>query len=84
MSEDSNKKSKLPDFKEVTSMAGKLFHDMKKSVSEIIAEYKANHPNEPATEKPKAEKKPASEEPKTEKAPKEEPKAEDNEPPADK
>lgn len=33
-------KSKLPDLKELSSMAGKLFKDVKTSVSEIIDEYK--------------------------------------------
>ena len=33
-------KSKLPDFRELTSMAGKLFKDVKTSVSEIIGDYK--------------------------------------------
>lgn len=33
-------KSKLPDFKEMTSIASKLFKDVKQSVSEIIDDYK--------------------------------------------
>lgn len=36
--------SKLPDFKELSSMAGKLYKDVKTSICEIIAEYKKNHP----------------------------------------
>ncbi|NKB47601.1 MAG: hypothetical protein GKR77_07420 [Legionellales bacterium] len=35
-------KSKLPDFKEVTGMASKLFTDVKTSITEIIEEYKTN------------------------------------------
>jgi len=37
-------KSKMPDLNEITSMAGKLFRDVKKSITEIIADYKNNHP----------------------------------------
>ena len=33
-------KSKMPDLKELSSMAGKLFKDVKTSVSEIIDDYK--------------------------------------------
>ncbi|KTD18887.1 hypothetical protein [Legionella jordanis] len=33
-------KSKLPDFKELSSFANKLFKDVKKSVTEIIDDYK--------------------------------------------
>ncbi|ASQ46332.1 hypothetical protein [Legionella clemsonensis] len=33
-------KSKLPDFKEITSIASKFFNDVSKSVSEIITDYK--------------------------------------------
>ena len=36
-------KSMLPDLKEVTSIASKLFKDVKKSVTEIIDEYKEKH-----------------------------------------
>lgn len=74
----SDLKSKMPDISEITSMAGKLFKDVKKSISEIIADYKASHPAaEEESASTKAEK---SEEPakkakvKEEKA--EEPKAE--------
>jgi len=35
----SEQKSKLPDFNEITSMAGKLFKDVKKSVCEIVKDY---------------------------------------------
>ncbi len=42
----SDLKSKIPDINEITAMAGKLFKDVKKSVTEIIADYKANHPTE--------------------------------------
>lgn len=37
----SDQKSKLPDFKELTSMTSKLFNDLKTSVKEIIHDYKA-------------------------------------------
>lgn len=33
-------KSKLPDFKELTAMTGKLFKGLKNSVDEIIQDYK--------------------------------------------
>ncbi len=33
--------SKMPSLDEVTSMAGKLFKDIKKSVTEIASDYKA-------------------------------------------
>lgn len=36
----SNSKSKFPDLKELTAMAGKFFNDIKHSVTEIIADYK--------------------------------------------
>ncbi|WP_131783280.1 hypothetical protein [Legionella gresilensis] len=35
-------KSKLPSLQELTHMAGKLFKDVKNSISEIIGEYKQN------------------------------------------
>ncbi|MBA2656052.1 MAG: hypothetical protein H0U70_03610 [Tatlockia sp.] len=47
----SESKSKFPDLKEISSMAGKLFNDVKKSVSEIYCEYKKNHA-EPAPTEP--------------------------------
>lgn len=52
----SDSKSKLPDFKEISSMAGKLFHDIKKSVGEIIVDYKKHRDEHPAPKKaaPKA------------------------------
>ena len=37
-------KSKLPDMKEISNMAGKLYQDVKKSVTEIYDDYKTNHP----------------------------------------
>ena len=43
----SDLKSKLPDMNELSSIAGKLFNDIKKSVVEIIDEYKIKHPAEP-------------------------------------
>ncbi|OGV44409.1 MAG: hypothetical protein A3F46_06335 [Legionellales bacterium RIFCSPHIGHO2_12_FULL_42_9] len=36
-------KSMLPDLKDVTSIANKLFKDVKKSVSEIVSDYKEKH-----------------------------------------
>lgn len=36
----SDMKSKLPDFKELTSMTCKLYKDIKTSVGEIIQDYK--------------------------------------------
>lgn len=50
-------KSKLPNLQEIGSFAGKLFRDIKKSVCEIVDEYKQNHPEE--KEAP-AQKEPAS------------------------
>ncbi len=35
--------SKMPDFKEISSMAGKLFNDVKTSICEIVKEYKEKH-----------------------------------------
>lgn len=46
----SDLKSKMPDINEITSMATKLFKDVKKSITEIIADYKANHPVSESTE----------------------------------
>lgn len=37
--------SKLPSFDEITSMASKLFGDVKNSVTEIYTEYKQKHPD---------------------------------------
>lgn len=62
-------KSKLPDFKEITSMAGKLFKDVKTSICEIVADYKKNH-SSAASAKPSKkspEKKAAGPKPTTEK-----------------
>lgn len=39
----SDLKSKIPDINEITSMAGKLFKDVKQSISEIISTYKEKH-----------------------------------------
>lgn len=38
--------SKLPDLNEIGNMASKLFGDVKKSIGEIIDDYKAKHPHE--------------------------------------
>ena len=43
-------KSKLPNLKEVSDIACKLFKDLKTSVSEIITDYKKNHPDTPESE----------------------------------
>ncbi len=48
----SDLKSKLPDLNEIGSMAGKLFNDIKKSVVEIIGDYKQKHPQTPEAPKP--------------------------------
>jgi len=37
--------SKLPDLNELGNMATKLFGDVKKSIGEIIDDYKAKHPD---------------------------------------
>lgn len=56
----SDLKSKLPDLKELTSMAGKLYNGVKTSVQEIIKDYQEKR-QEPAaapkkdTAKPKKE-----------------------------
>ncbi len=43
----SDLKSKIPDINEITSMAGKLFKDVKNSITEIISDYKQKHPESP-------------------------------------
>lgn len=53
----SDLKSKMPDLNEIGSIAGKFFNDMKKSVVEIIDDYKKKHPSE-VVEEVKAEAKP--------------------------
>ena len=70
-------KSKLPDFKELTGMMGKLFKDVKKSVVEIAGAYKEKHKDtgEKPPEAPKAEA-PKAEAPKVEEPEVEAPKAE--------
>ena len=50
----SDKKSSLPDISELSSMASKLFKDVKASVSEIIGTYKNKRENVPSGA-PKAE-----------------------------
>lgn len=40
----SDSKSKVPDMNEIGSIASKLFKDIKKSVDEIIADYKNKRP----------------------------------------
>ena len=52
----SDLKSKLPDLNELSSMAGKLYNDVKASVVEIIDDYKKRHPDtvsEPKMDIPK-------------------------------
>ncbi len=44
----SDMKSKFPDLKELTSMATKLFTDVKNSVSDIIKTYKQQRERPPA------------------------------------
>lgn len=75
-------KSKLPDFDEVTKFAGKLFKDLKQSVTEICTDYKKaregqeedkqDAPQAKETEAPKAKSaKPKSEAKKNEDQPSE-------------
>ena len=45
-----NKSKKLPDLGEIADMAGKLFSDIKKSVSEIVEDYQTKHREEEAAE----------------------------------
>ncbi|MCW5588945.1 MAG: hypothetical protein KIT27_04700 [Legionellales bacterium] len=64
--------SKLPSLEEVTSMAGKLFNDIKHSVVEIMSEYKEKRKNlyeeeakKPTTNSnPKSPEKPLDDQPK--------------------
>lgn len=52
-------KSKLPDFKELTKFTTKLFNDVKKSVGEIMDDYKKNRAeDEISAKEPKTEAKP--------------------------
>lgn len=46
-------KSKLPDLKEIGSMTGKLFNDIKSSVCEIIQDYKEKREPESDVVEPK-------------------------------
>ncbi|MCX7117102.1 MAG: hypothetical protein NTW94_04200 [Legionellales bacterium] len=59
-------KSKLPDLKELGEMTGKLFKDIRNSVTEIINDYKKNHGDVvESVKKPTAEaQKPKEEKPK--------------------
>ncbi len=52
-------KSKLPDLKEISGMAGKLIQDVKKSVTEIVHNYKSKHPEEESNAETASEDKPA-------------------------
>ncbi len=45
----SEPKSKLPDFKEVSTMVSKFFQDVKTSLGEIIVEYRKNRKDHPAS-----------------------------------
>ena len=59
----SDLKSKLPDLKELGEITGKLFKDIKTSVTEIIDNYKLKHPAQAAKAEAAAEpKKPAAKE----------------------
>ena len=49
----SEPKSKLPDFKEITLIAGKLFNDVKKSINEIITDFKKRREEEDKVAKPR-------------------------------
>ena len=49
-------KSKLPDLKELGEISGKLFRDLKTSISEIITNYKQKHPSTTAEPQKKADK----------------------------
>lgn len=49
-------KEKLPDFKEVTSIASKLFKDVKNSICEIINDYKKKRSTTEVKSAPKAKK----------------------------
>tara|TARA_Y100000588_G_scaffold393874_1_gene511686 strand:+ start:2307 stop:2615 length:309 start_codon:yes stop_codon:yes gene_type:complete len=63
----SDKKSKLPDMQELGSMASKLFKDVKKSVTEIVNDYKKNRDEEKSADveaETQTPKKPKPEEPK--------------------
>lgn len=46
----SDSKSKMPDLNEIGSMVGKLFGDIKKSVVDIVDDFKNKHPAEKAAE----------------------------------
>lgn len=48
-------KSKMPDFKEITAWANKLFKDVKDSVGEIVDDYKTRREQEPPQPKPPVE-----------------------------
>jgi hypothetical protein len=52
-------KSKLPDFKELTSMTSKLYKGIKSSVQEIIRDYKQKR-TEPETKSAEKAKKPTA------------------------
>jgi len=49
-------KSMLPDLKEVTSIASKLYTDVKKSVCEIVTDYKSKHCAENSEKKTESKK----------------------------
>lgn len=51
-------KSKLPDFTELSSMAGKLYKGLKTSVEDIIHDYKEKRSEPEVKEKPTTEEKP--------------------------
>ncbi|MBA2710368.1 MAG: hypothetical protein H0U57_07250 [Tatlockia sp.] len=51
----SDSRSKLPDFKEISTMTSKFFRDVKTSIAEIIGDYKKKREEYPAPPKPRAE-----------------------------
>ena len=55
----SPKKSSLPDLEEISGVASKLFKDLKKSVTEIVSDYKSKREEQPKDKAPK--KKPTKE-----------------------
>jgi len=48
--------SKLPDLKEIGQIAGKLFTDIKKSVTEICQDYKSKRQEDAANDEEKTKK----------------------------
>lgn len=59
----SEQKSKMPDLKELASMTGKLFNDIKTSVGQIIHDYKAQREQPPTEVEPTVQVKPEAPKP---------------------